>query len=159
MTCSAPARDKLLKLLECAQAPMRRSEIGEALAWSRERVSQVVTPLVVQDVVAEMQVPAWAQKGQRPRVYTLESRAVVPAAARRALRPDTIVLTPMGLEARVVCIPPDGHIELELLGFTPREDSYVELWWKLLRPFQPGRLPPQPARVAPCLGTHQYGAA
>lgn len=139
--------DRVLGALERAEAPLGVGELMRELGYTKAMVAKTVAPLVAAGQVARFHAAADGKRGPRPFVYMPSRRAPMPATARRALGPDTVVVTPSNAEARVLFVLADGHVELELLQVRPRCDALVTLPWRLLRPLQPGRERPEPVRL------------
>ncbi len=149
MSRSPTADNKLLALLERMPGPLATGEIAEALGWSRDNVLLVAWRLVHQRRVERFEGECEGGmhgSGRPPLMFALAGLAG-PADARpaAALAPNTYVVTPTGEEARIVRTR-GSFAEFEYVT-GPERFQRGTLHVRLLKPFQPGRERPAPARV------------
>lgn len=140
------ADDKLMALLARMPAPLEVKELAAHLRWSRERARQVAFRL--RDAGRVAVVPGAAALGRPPLLVSLPEQAPAPGVEvmPAPLAPHTVVVTPSGEEARVIRMHGRSHAEFEYIT-GPERFQRGELHISLLRPFQPGRDRPEPARV------------
>lgn len=148
------ADEKLLELLAREGRALERSEISRALGWNKQRAAQVLLRLLHdKKVVAIPGEPRPSEPGRPPALYALPQHAPA-AAAPSAMQPkriifvpDTIVVTPLDREARVVAMKPGDYVEIDYLRVRLGEESRTVMHASLLRAYQAGRERPDPVRI------------
>jgi hypothetical protein len=145
------ADDQVLALLARTSLPLERAEIEQLLGWTKSMAGKVLLRLVLMHRL-EVTLSESTGLAGRPRakysLKTAESPADPAAGVPLEVRfeKDTVVVTPLDREARVVLHRRDGFVELEYLD-GPRSSARAILHASRLRAFQPGRARPLPYRV------------
>lgn len=145
MTRERSGDDKFLALLARMPGAMELTEICEALSWSRQRGAQVAMRLVDEGRIVRIDAKSNGAMGRPSHAFRLPSALPV-AGAPALLEPHTYVLTPSDQEARVIGMRGRSYAEFEYVTGPERFQRGV-LHISLLRPFQPGRARPAPARI------------
>jgi predicted ArsR family transcriptional regulator len=148
------ADDKVLALLARLGRALEYMEVAKELNWSRRRASQVLLRLALDHklVVIPGQARDQGEAGRPPALYALPQHAPTtqPNVAHAVLifPPDTIVVTPLDREARV--IRQDGElVTIEYRHVRLGEEPTATVRAKLLRAYQAGRERPEPMRILP----------
>jgi hypothetical protein len=148
------ADDKVLRLLAISGRALERSEIAEALGWTKQRAAAVLLRLVQGERVAV--TPGERDRttplgGRPPALYSLPGMEPAKPGAEKGpyFRALTVVVTPSGREARVIAMKPGGYCEIEYLVVRLGHEARTTIKARLLREFQAGREKPQPVRIAP----------
>lgn len=139
------ADTKLLELLRRMPAALELAEVGAILRWSRQRVRQVVFRLAAEQAVTVRQAPGDGTVGRAPLEVCLPGTPGVYEGPAPTLARDTIVVTPLGHEARVLKVS-HSIAEIEYIS-GPEKHQTAAVHVRLLRAFQPGRERPEPVRV------------